>query len=59
GLYEIALYKYRQVHSFIIAAILMFNLATIFESPKTTNNNVIVQGTIYELDDEDHGGLRG
>ncbi|EOD01171.1 hypothetical protein L21TH_0759 [Caldisalinibacter kiritimatiensis] len=37
----------------------MFNLATIFESPKTTNNNVIVQGTIYELDDEDHGGLRG
>ncbi|EOD00263.1 hypothetical protein [Caldisalinibacter kiritimatiensis] len=49
----------KKIFTFIIAAILMFNLATIFESPKTTNNNVIVQGTIYELDDEDHGGLRG
>jgi hypothetical protein len=49
----------KKIFTFIIAAILMFNLVTVFELPKTINNNVTAQGTIYELDDEDHGGLRG
>lgn len=49
----------KKVLTFITAGILMFNLITVFEAPKVINNNTTANGIIYELDDEDHGGLRG
>ncbi|WP_427339755.1 hypothetical protein [Caloranaerobacter sp. DY30410] len=49
----------KKVLAFITVGILMFNLVTVFGNQKITGNNVIIRGTVYELADEDDGGLRG
>ncbi|WP_156099446.1 hypothetical protein [Caloranaerobacter azorensis] len=49
----------KKVLAFITVGILIFNLVTVFGNQKITDNKVITQGTVYELADEEHGGLRG
>lgn len=49
----------RKILAFVTTGMLILNLLTVLEVPKEIDESITTIGIVYELNDEDHGGLRG